>query len=139
MTADLFNKVVSRFTMGDGCWEWTGARNYKGYGHFTFREAGRKTGRSGHRLVWEHFVAPLTPGMELDHLCKNRGCVRPSHLEEVTPTENKRRSSAYDAKRAQTHCLRGHEFTAENTYIRKNGTRCCRECKREQRREGNWK
>src|SRR5690348_9305170 len=74
---------------GDGCWLWRGAKS-KGYGQ------ARIDGRVYyvHRLLFEAERGPVPEGLELDHLCRVRWCVRPSHLEPVTPAENTRRMRA---------------------------------------------
>ena len=71
-----------------GCWEWTGARVPGGYGKLTIK--GKSV--SAHRKFYEDAKGAIPEGYYLDHLCKNRPCVRPDHLEVVTPTENVRRS-----------------------------------------------
>ena len=65
------------------CWEWRGAR-VRGYGTF---KVDRKQLRA-HRFAYELLVGPIPPGLELDHLCANPGCVNPAHLEPVTTAEN---------------------------------------------------
>lgn len=113
----------------NGCWEWTGAKFGTGYGLFTV-EKGTKSIRA-HRWSYANSIKPLTPGLVLDHLCRNRGCVNPLHLEEVTHRENIKRGIGPSAPflNGQNHCARGHEFTAENTKIY-NGKRQCRICRR---------
>ena len=105
----------------DGCWQWTASKNEHGYGHFW---NGSRVAPA-HRWSLEFHVGPVPEGLELDHFCRNRSCVNPEHLEPVTRAENNRRAAA-----AQTHCINGHEFTEENTVVRRHGYRKCRTCKR---------
>lgn len=76
-------------------------------------------------------------GKEIDHLCRNRKCLNPDHLEVVTPRVNNMRSNSIAAiNNRKTHCLNGHEFNEQNTYYRKDsGGRCCRICGKIQNRE----
>ena len=83
---------------------------------------------SMHRFFYEKMVGPIPDGMQLDHLCKNRACCNPAHLEVVTLVENVMRGSGITAtNKRKTHCKRGHEFTPENTYLVKKG-RFCKTC-----------
>lgn len=97
----------------NGCWNYTGSVNANGYGRILQTTA--------HRYFYLALAGSIPAGLQLDHLCMNKLCVNPEHLEPVTGAENMRRRSE-----AQTHCDRGHEFTPENTYRRKN--RNSREC-----------
>lgn len=126
MEAAFFAKVAST---PDGCWEWTAYRNDDGYGRFNIDN----TQRFAHRLAYQHLVGEVPEGTELDHLCGNRGCVNPEHLEPVTHRENVLRGNAPAAQQArQTHCKRGHELDGENLYVEPNGRRrVCRTCKRD--------
>lgn len=131
---DVIDRMADKFTVGDDCWEWTGAHNPGGYGRIG---GGGKRGPSllAHRVLYERMVGPIPDGLTLDHLCRNPSCVRPDHLEPVTNRENILRGTSPVADRArQTHCIRGHAFTAENTYTHpQRGTRHCRACDAERR------
>ena len=110
-----------------GCLVWTGGKKPLGYGTFTF---GGRT-YLPHRLVWEWVNGPIPEGRVIDHLCRNRLCVKISHLEVVTQQENILRGNGATAPHARaTHCPQGHPYSPENTEIRR-GRRQCRECKRE--------
>lgn len=115
----------------DGCWRWTGSAPNPGYGRFYVD--GRKV--YAHRFAYEFLIGPIPDGTEIDHLCRNRRCVNPAHLEAVSHAVNIRRStSPLAAKARQTHCVNGHPFDDANTYIAPNGVRKCRACGRERRR-----
>lgn len=123
---------------GDGsCWVWPGFTTEKGYGKLTIPapEARYRTVRA-HRMVWEMIRGPIPEGLELDHLCRNRACVNPDHLEPVTSRTNTMRGIGPTAANAtKTHCLRGHEFNEINTYVRPDGRRQCRACRKALRRD----
>jgi hypothetical protein len=129
-----------------GCWFWTGPLNRDGYGQFG---ADWKV-YPCHRWAYEYFIGPIPDGLVVDHKCHqprdcaggseclHRRCVNPAHLETVAPIENMLRGhgprrgqmASHAAKRAQTHCKRGHEFNEANTYIHE-GRRICRLCRAE--------
>lgn len=113
----------------DGCWEWTGSRNLRGYGQISVD--GRTC--AAHRIAYELIVGPIPDELTIDHLCSNKWCVNPDHLEPVTGAENTRRAweNRADAPRArQTHCYKGHPYSGDNVYTDKRGRRFCRACKR---------
>jgi hypothetical protein len=123
-----------RISSVDGCWEWLGRTTRDGYGRVDVgsRTDGTRGQASTHRVAYEHYVGPIPEGFELDHLCRNRSCVNPAHLEVVTHVENMRRSTVGDVARARqlaiTHCPRGHEYAGRNLYVNPQGGRHCRTC-----------
>jgi hypothetical protein len=108
------------------CWAWQRGYDKDGYGLIWFGKAGRRA----HRAAYEEFVGPIPEGLSIDHLCRNRGCCNPAHLEPVTHAENMARSGPAQI----THCANGHEYTPENTYTRPTGQRDCRACIRDRAR-----
>lgn len=134
LLATTMGERLERYVARDavsGCWNWTGSRNNMGYG--TLAVGGHKKGKA-HRASYEHFVGPIPAGLTLDHLCRNRLCVNPEHLEPVTHEENVRRGARGVLK---THCKHGHEFTPDNIYWTGPGRshRRCRACTRAQQQE----
>ena len=118
------------------CWEWDQTKLNETTGYGVFGADGRST--SAHRYAWEILVGEIPSGKQLDHLCRNRGCVNPDHMEPVTIEENVLRGYGITAQNARkTHCVRGHEFNESNTRYRTgaNGKtwRKCRACAREDR------
>lgn len=115
------------------CWLWTGAQGgnmrYPRYGRVQVTELG--TTRQAHVVSYERAGGVVPEGWDVDHLCRVSLCVRPSHLEAVTHKENLRRGNGAPARNARrTHCIRGHEFTPENTYHSPRGGRTCRACRK---------
>lgn len=109
----------------NGCWEWTAYRLPKGYGQFT-DGLGRQI--RAHRFAYELLVGPIPEGLVIDHLCRNRACVNPAHLEPVTNHENILRGTRVGTR--ATHCRNGHERTPENTRLKVDGSVTCRVCQR---------
>ncbi|GGP35296.1 HNH endonuclease signature motif containing protein [Streptomyces melanogenes] len=127
MRADWTDRFLARVTdTPAGCWQWTGYLMPNGYARFTID--GER--QYAHRASYEALVAPIPAGLVIDHLCRNRGCVNPAHLEPVTQRVNVLRGESHVAARArQTECIHGHPFDEANTYRAGNGTRKCRTCR----------
>ena len=134
---DLFWGKVDRTQGGDSCWNWKGGRNSKGYGRYDIRRAGMRQSFMAHRVAFENEKGGKA-GPCIDHLCRNRACCNPKHLEEVTSRENTLRGVGLSAENARkTHCKNGHAFDAANTakHVGRNGRdeRRCKKCTAEWR------
>lgn len=114
------------------CWEWTAGASDTGYGNFGRDPEHGYANISAHQWAWEFLVGPVPPGLVLDHLCRNRRCVNPDHLEPVPFAENIRRGR--NANREKTHCPAGHPLVAENLVLNRRGGRKCRICNTEKAR-----
>jgi hypothetical protein len=118
----------SHVQVTSGCWPWTGYKNAKGYGFHGSATA--------HAIMYKAVYGPVPRGMNIDHVCNNTSCVKPSHLAAVTPRANVLRGKTVAAfNAAKTHCKRGHEFTEDNIYRSKFG-RQCKTCVRARQRKG---
>ena len=106
------------------CWLWTGALLQGEYGYFTVI---RGQTVLAHRWTYERVNGLIQKGLTIDHLCFNKACVNPKHLEAVSLSENIKRYAA-----SITACKHGHKYTEANTYIGPNGNRRCRECHRQE-------
>lgn len=110
------------------CWNWTGSKTDSGYGIFSNRKPRYKV----HRYSYEIFVGKIPTGLTIDHLCRNRLCVNPSHLEPVARSENVMRGIGHGAVNIKkTHCPSGHPYSGKNLMrLTWNGRpyRKCRTC-----------
>ena len=106
------------------CWQWKGGTTGRGYG--SFWDGARYTG--AHRIAYSFAKGPIPEGLQIDHLCRNKLCVNPAHLEAVTQKVNVLRGIGITAQNAKkTHCVNGHEFTKKNT-MQWSGGRACKAC-----------
>lgn len=120
------------------CWQWTGkltVRTVRGSGGYGAFWNGERELRA-HRFVYELLVEPIPAELVIDHLCRNRGCVNPDHLEVVTNGENCRRGDGVGANARKAYCPKGHSYDEKNTIwrLRPDGRgvfRRCRQCARE--------
>lgn len=126
----------TRFYRGSGCWEWQAVKTNGGYGHI---HVGGPVKKLAHRVSYELFIGHIPEGLTIDHLCRNRGCCNPRHLEPVTHRENMRRSplagkvvgQIWRAKQAaKTQCPKGHPYSGDNLLM-DGGSRKCRTCRRQ--------
>lgn len=114
-----------RFVEG-GCWEWTASKTAGGYGRYS---VGYATFLA-HRYAYQVVVGPIPGGLQLDHLCRNRACVNPAHLEPVTARQNTLRGqSPASLNSTKTHCQRGHALVEGNIYHKLSNGRPCRQCR----------
>ena len=122
------------FYNGVPCWIWHGSVTSAGYGELKITASRKNTVKSSpHRFAYIYFIGTIGVDLEVDHLCRNRLCANPLHLEAVSLQENRRRRNE-----AKTHCKNGHEFTEENTYAHL-GRRSCRTCLRENQRRFHYR
>lgn len=112
----LPERVWQRITVGDGCWTWSGC-HAGGYGRVRINSRTHAV----HRLVYEDMIGPIPAHLEIDHLCHNRGCCNPAHLEPVTRKVNLNRGR--NANLEKRVCKHGH-----SKWRRYNGRRYCAEC-----------
>lgn len=133
----------SKVDQSGDCWIWTGSRYKNGYGafHIGSRKEQNLTTVCAHRFAYEQAGHAIPEGLVLDHLCRNRACVNPDHLEPVTVKVNNQRGAG-NSKR--THCPAGHPYDEQNTYYAQQSrgaglARMCRACRTERARQYYWR
>lgn len=119
LPAHFWSKVDKTFD----CWNWTGSLQSSGYGCWTFN--GKRV--LAHRVAYERLVGPIPAGLQIDHLCRNKVCVNPDHLEPVTAAVNMSRTPQALA----THCHKGHPLSGSNLGRTGKGSRRCMQCNRD--------
>jgi hypothetical protein len=126
---DAVDRFWAKVEKTPTCWLWHGETR-KGCGRFAIYEGGRRRRIHAHRWIYGQLVEPLVDGLEIEHLCHNRACVRPAHLDQVTSWENQRRGfSPWAINARKTRCERGHSLV-----VRPDGRGTqCRECIRVRR------
>jgi len=129
-------RILARLAEDErGCWVWPGAKSGGGYGVAWYAGAQQ----SVHRVVYALYCGPVPEGLDLDHLCRNRACANPAHLEAVTRAVNLQRGTGPEVTRvrhaAVTACPQGHPYDEGNTIMKKHsGKRACRACENARRR-----
>jgi len=126
----VHNSPIQRFLQkitinSNGCWVWTGRLDYYGYGTMKVINKTKKS----HRFIYEYYHGMICPDLTIDHLCRNKACSNPIHLEQVTNRENILRGNnpaAINARR--THCIHGHKYCTQNAYTPFKGQRRCKWC-----------
>lgn len=126
MASSIKERLISLINKNLDCWEWSGSISNQGYGRLTVGSRTDKTRRtrSAHRVSYETFVGKIPKGLVIDHLCKNRKCINPSHLEPVTIQENIKRGDSGKFESSKTHCPKGHEYSEDNIYKYGNSRNC---------------
>ena len=131
MICDMDVKALARFEdkyqidPDTECWNWTASKDQYGYGQFRLNSKMVKS----HRASYEYYVCKIPNHLQMDHLCRNRSCCNPSHLEAVTAKENIRRSDVGKHESSKTHCPQEHPYAGDNLYMTPDGRRQCRTCR----------
>lgn len=128
MKRPAFERMIGKVVINaEGCWVFRGALSC-GYGSIGSDDRRDRTVYT-HRLSYETLVGPIPPGLHIDHLCRNRACCNPEHLQVVTQRENILRGNSRMAQGAKkTHCLHGHPLSGENLYLQ-GRHRSCKTCR----------
>lgn len=133
----LIQRFKNKIKKENGCWLWTSTLNWKGYGRFMICQNGLTYQPHAHRVSYLIHYGNIPKVMTVHHKCHNKKCVNPEHLELKTNLENIMEGNCWSAVNARkTHCIYGHPFSDENTFLYfkyKNGKnyriRGCRECR----------
>ena len=123
----FFTKI--KFT--DIHWEWIGAKNNDGYGYWW---DGKRL-KPAHVISYKLFLGKIPKGLQIDHICQTRNCVKPTHLWLVTPKENSHRGEKHNANKKK--CPKGHPYKGDNLITTPEGWRKCKTCRNE-RQKAYW-
>lgn len=127
-------RFLSKFDKTEGCWLWN-----RGPAHLYANFSIKYTSVLAHIFSYQYHVGLIPEGLVLDHLCRNPACINPKHLEPVTQRINTLRGIGVAANNfKKTHCPAGHEYTKENTFIRKCGRRRCITCTNIKQKRVYW-
>ena len=121
----LLERLMEKIQKTESCWIWNGAKTGGNDSYGMIWVDGKN--KLAHRAMYEINTGEIPHGTELDHICRNKSCVNPDHLEPVTHFENMKRAGVGWKNREKTACPSGHEYTAENTRIT-HGSRSCKQC-----------
>jgi hypothetical protein len=119
----LVDRFWEKVNKTDTCWIWTACKTAAGYGYFAIGHSGPQY---AHRLAYQLANPISLKGLQLHHICKNRACVNPSHLEVTDNLSHP--DGAAGVNRQKTHCKHGHELSGNNLYVKSNGSRECIAC-----------
>lgn len=123
-------RFLAKIRATEDCWIFEGAKSVQGYGCFSIKSNGKHASYPAHRISYSLFVGCRDMRKVIDHICRNKACVNPDHLREVSTRTNILENSAIEDIRNHTHCPNGHEYFESSTYIDKRwGSRVCRVCK----------
>ena len=122
---ERFERSIERIPFSE-CWIWQLSLDPDGYGHYRIgsRKDGTRRREMAHRWAYERFVRKIPGMLTIDHLCRNRDCVNPSHLEPVSSAVNTKRGARANA----THCKKGHPLGFRNLELPDQPKRCCKIC-----------
>lgn len=127
-TTERFISKIDINSIDYGCWEWISTKNTRGYGMIRMKHNNKWIYETAHRVSYRHFIGGLDINLSIDHLCMNKSCVNPFHLEQVTRGENSRRG-IHAKYGTRLFCTRGHRWTNDNTaYYNGGKQKVCRKC-----------
>lgn len=127
---NALDRFFAKIKREDGHWLWTAYLDEDGYGQFRDEDSKKVY---AHRFAYEYFIRPIPKNKVVDHKCRTRHCVNPTHLRIVSKKKNVLENSVsiQAANSVKTLCLHGHNFDTMNTGVDKRGDRYCKQCARD--------